>query len=772
MKNRRHINIVIIASLILSVGIHGCRVQRYIPENESLYTGAELTIIKDDSLGGIKGVSNELQALLPRPNSSFLGMRLPLHFHYKAQRDKPGFLYKWLNKNFGEEPVYFSQVNPQRIGDLIRNRLDNRGFFYNTSQYQIDSTANTISVDYQVTLPRPYVLKTYRLEIDSAEVQPTIEKSLNTTLLEEGSRFDLDLLRAERERIDYSLKRNGYYNFNPDFLIFEADTSRYREKRFDLFLRFKKEAPSKAKYPYRINQIRVYPEYQVTNDTTLQEVKTFNGMEFVQDNDYFKPKRLAPYILFEKGQRYNAETSKRTNNRLAAIGSYKYADIQFEEVDEVNPKDSTGFLNVAIYLSPLTKRSLRAELQATTKSNGFTGPGLSVTYSNRNLFHGGETLNINGSFTYESQLTGGSNGGLSSIGGGLKTELIIPRLVPFSPSRFKYAVPKTKIGLGVDFLNRSQLYTLTSLNGTFGYTWNANRFVYHELNPVSINYTNLANTTEEFDAILEENPFLRTSFEQQFIAGLTYNFTYNELVDENKDCPLFFSTNFDIAGNALNLLSGGRTKVFGLEYAQYAKLDADFRYYLKWGKEQTLVGRLYAGWGLPFGNSVTLPFNKQFFSGGPYSVRAFQIRSLGPGTFRSIDDDSGSFFDQSGNFQIEANLEYRFPIWSYLKGALFADAGNVWLTYDIDLPLDEPEESRAFNEELIANGRFGSDWISELGVGVGLGLRLDIQSFVIRLDLASPWRTPSLPKGSRSRIPFFDGGSDNLVWNFAIGYPF
>lgn len=753
--------------------IQACSVNRFVPTNEIIFEGAAIHMNKNDSTGTITEVRNELLSVLkPEPNSTFLGMRLPLYYHYKAQKKNAGFITKWLNKKIGEEPVYLSSVNTERIKDLMRNRLDNKGFFYSTVEHVVDSTKNMASILYEANLARPYQLQTYAIESDSSMASKAIEQTLEETSLTNENRFDLSLLKYERERIDNVLKQKGYYNFNPDFLIFEADTNQYKNKGFDLFLRFKKETPIKAKVPYTINNVIVYPNYKVTNDTALQSRATFKEMDFVQDDNFFKPKRLAPYILFKKGQLYNAETSKLTSKRLSAIGSYKYANIQFKEADSVLKTDSTNLLNVAIYLSPLKKRALRAELQAITKSNGFTGPGISLTYSNRNLFNGGETLNINSTFSYEAQLSGRDNGGLNSINGGLKAELIIPRLVPFSPSRFSYSVPKTKIGIGADFLNRSKLYTLTSVNSTFGYKWNANRFVYHELNPISISYTNLANTTEEFDAILEQNPFLRTSFEQQFIAGLNYNFTYNELVDTNKSTPLFLSTNLDIAGNALNLVSGGKETVFGLEYAQYVKLDADFRYYIKWGKEQALVSRLYAGWGLPFGNSMTLPFTKQFFAGGPYSVRAFQIRTLGPGSFRSSNENSNSFFDQSGNLRLEANLEYRFPIWSYLKGALFVDAGNVWLTYDIDLPLDEPEENRAFNEELVSQGMFGSDWTRQLGVGVGFGLRVDIQSFVIRLDLASPWRVPYLPENEKSRVPFFGGGDENLMFNFAIGYPF
>ncbi|HUH47274.1 MAG TPA: BamA/TamA family outer membrane protein, partial [Arenibacter sp.] len=403
------------------------------------------------------------------------------------------------------------------------------------------------------------------------------------------------------------------------------------------------------------------------------------------------------------------------------------------------------------------KRTLRAELQAVSKSNNFAGPTLSLNYSNRNLFRGGETLSITGNVGYETQLAGKNSTGLSSTQFGLKSELIFPRLL--SPikftKRFKYAVPKTKIGLGMEFLNRSKLYGLNSFSSIFGYSWNENRFVFHELNPISINYVKLSKTTPEFDAILDNNPFLKSSFDQRFIAGLTYSFTYNELVDTHKKNALFFNANIDLAGNTLSLFdrSGSGTNTFlGLEYAQYAKADVDFRYHLGIGKSQKLIGRLFGGIGLPYGNSVTLPFSKQYFSGGPYSVRAFRIRSLGPGSYSSGADDSGSFFDQSGDIRLEANLEYRFPIYSFFKGAVFADAGNVWLT----------RENTA-----LPGGKFTSDFMNELGIGMGAGLRIDIQNFVIRFDLAAPIQKPFLPEGQR-----FDFDLSRPILNFAIGYPF
>lgn len=758
--------------LILLSGMYSCSVRKYIPQDETLFTGSEIITVPETKIKNFTGLKRELElALKPEPNSKILGMRPGLYFHYKAQRKKPGFIIKWLNKKFGEEPVYFSDVDPMKIRDLILNRVENHGFFYSTVTFAVDSTSNYARIRFRAELPAPYVLENYRLDTDSLPIYKDIEATLSETAISKGDRFDLDLIKFERVRIDNALKQKGYFNFNPDFLIFEADTNQYDNKRFDLFLRLKRKVPSMALIPYVIDSITVHPNYSITADSLSSPPTEINGLTIVQEEDFFKPKRLEPYILLEKGQKYNAETARLTSNRLSSIGSYKYVNIRFTEKDTTAGPGGSASLDTEIFLSPLTKRAIRTELQAVTKSNGFAGPGIALTYNNRNLFHGGETLSLSTHFSYETQLAGGDNKGLSSIAGGIKGELTIPRLVPFSTGLFRYAVPKTRVGLGVDFLNRSKLYSLNSFNTFFGYTWNANRYVYHELNPVTINYLDLSNTTIEFENILDKNPFLRRSFEQEFIAGLTYTFTYNELGDENKEWPFFLSTSLDIAGNALSLFSGGSKEVFGLEYAQYFKADMDFRYYLKWGREQVLVSRIYGGWGIPYGNSNTLPFVKQFFSGGPYSVRAFKIRSLGPGTFTSQQDGT-TFFDQSGNLRLEANLEYRFPLWSYLKGAFFADAGNVWLTYDPKLSDGTSEEGLALNRRLQEEGRFGRDWIKEVGIGVGLGLRVDIQSFVIRFDLASPLQVPYLPEGERLRTPFFGGGDNNLIFNFAIGYPF
>ncbi|WP_437371187.1 BamA/TamA family outer membrane protein [Maribacter litoralis] len=773
MKNKKFTYRTLLCLALLFV--YSCGIKKYIPEGERLYTGATLDLNYEGELQDSKRVKAELLNLIePNPNTKFLGMKPALFFHYKAQREKPGFLYKFLNKSFGEEPVYFSDVNPERVEELILNRLDNNGFFYSESESETVIDEQFASVNYSAKLPAPYVLENYTLESDTLPMYKEIEKLLPETALKKGDRFDLDLLKAERVRLNNGLKQKGFYNSQEDLLIFEADTNQYKNRKFDLFLRLKKEVPSRASIPYTIDSITVYPNYTIEGDTlplTKENVTQVDSIDFVQNELYFKPELLESYLLFNEGDLYDANTSKQTSNRLSALGSYKYVNIQYTELDTTGTDGNGGSLAADIYLAPLTKRSIRAELQAVSRSNGYTGPGILLSHTNRNVFNGGETFSVSADFSYELQLSN-SNNNLSSIAGGLSADLIIPRSIPFSPSRFKYAVPKTKISLGVDFLQRSDLFTLSSVNSSFGYTWKENQYVYHTLDPISINYSRLSNVTDEFQEILDDNEYLSQSFEQRFIAGLLYSFTYDEVSNLSKEKPIYFSTNFDLAGNALSLFSGGSNTIFGSEYAQYAKVDADLRLYLRWKKERTLVSRIYAGWGIPYGNSSTLPFVKQFYSGGPYSVRAFDIRSIGPGSFYpDTEDDSTDYYDQSGNLKLEANVEYRFPLFSYLKGAFFVDAGNVWLTGDYS-SLVEDESTSSSSVSLFTDGKFEKDWLNEVAAGVGFGVRLDIQSFVIRLDLASPLRIPYLDENERWNVPFFGNADNNMTLNFAIGYPF
>ncbi|MDQ7918075.1 BamA/TamA family outer membrane protein [Mesonia sp. MT50] len=764
---RKHIKInysfVFIAVILLMV-LNACAVKKYVPEGEFLYRGAKINIEDTLEVKNKPELQAELDNLLyPQPNAKFLGLYPGLHYYYIGQKEKPGFINRFLSKKLGEEPVYMSDVDVNGTEDIIENRLENNGFFSSriTSAVERDSSAITAKAEYDVKLTAPYQMETFTVEKDSLDslslrLVKDIELSMEETLIEKDMRFDLTSFKKERERIDNFLKQKGYYNFNPNFIIFEADTNQYDKRKFDLFLRLKEGVPERSKVTYILDKVNIYPNEALDSDEGVEDTTVYDRLHYIQKDNFFKPRRMDPYILLRPAQKYNPLFSKYTSRRLSSIGIYKYVNIRYNETDTITDEDGYRHLEADIRLSPFNKRTLRAELQAVTKSNNFAGPGLGLTYLDRNLFRGGEILRITGIFAYEQQFSGqGSQSGLRSIQFGLNSSLTFPRLmfpIDFN-KRFKYSIPQTQIKLGVDYLDRSQLYSLTSFSTSFGYIWKANKFVTHEINPININYVKLGNTSDEFNQILEDNPFLKRSFEQQFIAGLTYSFTYNELSDASKRGAFYLKFNFDVAGNTIDLLakenSEGDRTFLGLKYAQYAKADVDLRYHYKIGtKGDVLIGRVFGGVGLPYGNSKSLPFVKQYFSGGPYSVRAFHIRSLGPGTYNPDEQGISSYYDQAGDIRLEANIEYRFPLFSFLKGAVFADAGNVWLTKE---------------NEALPGGKFSGSFADELGIGAGVGLRVDVQGFVIRFDLASPLKRPAKK---------FDFEYDKPVFNFAIGYPF
>ncbi len=754
----------IVAAIALVLVAQACSIKKYIPENELLFSGYEVTVQPENDTISIKN-KPQLKAalekvLLPEANKKFLGMYPGLYYYYKVQDSSPGFLNRFFYKTFGEKPIYKSDVEKYEIEELLLNRLDNRGFFYSraSSEFLDDEENKTATVEYTVTVKKPYELEKYQLDSLAPPIYKEMQSLVANSKFEKGMRFDLSNMKQERERLDGELKKKGYYNFNPGFLIFEADTNQYKNKRFNLFLTLKKDVPREAIVPYNITRVNVYPDYNLQRDSLQLDTIKFNNKNFIQEKEFFKSKYLDPFITINKDEYYDPVASRNTARRLSTIGSYKFVNIQYKEIDSVG-QDSVGALEANIFLSPLNKRAIRLELQAVTKSNNFAGPALGVTFTNRNLFKGGEILNVSATAGYEVQVSSGDQSGLTSIELGLSGEIIFPRVI--SPFRintdfFEYSIPKTKTGISLEYLSRSQLYTLLSGTATFGYVWDANRYVTHAINPISVNYTRLSNSTEAFEEILDQNAFLRRSFEQQFISGLTYSFTYNGMVDPTTH-QFFLNATLDVAGNSISLLGKeempGEPKTFlGTEYAQYAKADVDGRYHFNFGKDQKIATRIFAGYGYAYGNSTVLPFIKQYYSGGPYSVRAFNIRSLGPGTFDGEINGDGTFFDQSGNIRLEANVEYRFPIFGFVKGAAFVDAGNVWNS------VDNPD---------IPNDTFSGSFLSELGMGAGVGMRVDIQGFVIRFDLAAPFHDPALPEGER-----FDFQADKPVLNFAIGYPF
>ena len=768
--------------LIPVVLLTSCGVSKFIPEDEYLYTGAEINIEgPEDRKKEMAALESELSGLLrPSPNTSGLLGRPGLRWHYRVEKGKGNFITRFLNRRFGEEPVYLSDVNIERNREILLNRIENRGYFDARVDYRIDTIQkNKAALNLEIKAGPPWTIKSYQYEAislpDTVDLVKTrldslLAESVTRSEIRPGMNYDLRTFRRERERITDELLELGYFFFIPDYLHFSVDTSA-GDRKTDLFLQLKPRTPQQALLPYKISEITVFPDGTMRNGSpgVVPDTVVMENYKVISATHQFLPWRFDNYILFEKGDWYKRTASNQTRQRLFSIGAFGFVNVRHTKAQPLEGEDEEyGKLSTRINLSPTNRRNIRGELQAISKSNNFMGPLLSGEYKDRNTLGGGEQLTLGLRLGYETQVTGGSQTGLSALEAGIFGELSIPRII--APINWKdniqYRVPRTQIKVSYSILDRVSNYQLQSANLSFGYNWHANRFVYHSINPVALTFTRLTRTSDDFLEVLERNIFLQRSFEQQFIPGAEYTFTFNQLVDRRRARPYLIQFRTDIAGNLAALTDEifneePKNKIFGREYARYLRFDLDARKYIRMGEDRRLIARIFGGIGIPLGNSLSLPYIKQYFSGGPNSVRAFRIRSLGPGSYAPAADDQSAFFDQAGDIRIEANLEYRFPLFSYLKGAVFADAGNVWL----------------YNENAsLPGGKFSSSWTDELALGVGFGMRLDIDFFVVRLDLATPLRKPWLEDGERwtsSWRPLKKSWrQDNLIWNLAIGYPF
>jgi outer membrane protein insertion porin family len=431
-------------------------------------------------------------------------------------------------------------------------------------------------------------------------------------------------------------------------------------------------------------------------------------------------------------------------------------------------------MNANVFLTPTRKISLSAEMNAALKSNNFAGPGLNLNFKNRNIFGGAEILSVTLAGFFDWQYSGSTQGDYA-YQFTLDAALTLPKFAPFTLEKgtIKSLAPKTVITAGGGVYTRVGLYSLNSLNTSLGYNWRTGEYISYQLNLVDISLTNLAQSSDEFDKFLQDNPSIQKSFEEQFIIGGSFSFVNRRINLGNNKHSLYINENLDLAGNLVSLLTsafnGSRPtsedpyQLLGTTYSQFAMIRNELRYNYKPNAQNQIAWRLIAGLGVPYGNSSTIPYIKQFYVGGPYNIRAFISKSIGPGTYAPPDSVSNTYVDQTGDITLESSLEYRFGIYKSFKGALFVDAGNIWLMNE-----DPQRPGSEFNM---------NTFYKQLAVGAGYGFRFDFNFILLRVDLAIPLRKPNLPEGQEWVIDDLDifnktWRRENMLWNIAIGYPF
>jgi outer membrane protein insertion porin family len=738
-----------------------CSNLRYLEEDQRLYTGSDINIESSERLRNEKEIRSEAESVIrPQPNTKILIWRPQLWFH-NIGGDKESGIGSWIRNSIGRPPVLFDDVDTERTARLIENRLFNLGHFDASVDYNLVEKRKRTGVEYNIELVAPYTIREIFPVKGNSPVISEINRSMEETALQSGHIYKLADLRAERERIDRHLKEAGYYYFHPDFLLFMADSSS-GSRQIDLHLSIKPTAPQYALESYRIRNINFESGYTIeTNDEDMQA-----GDRREPGRRVLRSSALNRAIFLRTDSLYRNFNHRQTLNHLIGMGVFSFVNIRFDRVME----QDDNYLDVRILLTPMDKRSVSTELRGVTKSNNFAGPGITASVNNRNLFRGAENLNINFDGSFETLL---GEKGVNSTELGITAELNVPRLIlPYkigtvSP-RF---IPKTRMSLAYSFLSRTDAFSLTSFRSQFGYIWNPSRSVEHRFNPVVFNAFRLGTISPEFEDVFSREILLRRGLFEQFLIGSDYTFLYNSQLADHRRHDWYFAGNIDLSGNLARLISNlvgaptgenGDYQIFNQSFSQFSRAGIDLRYYNNLGRTTRLATRFLAGIGLPYGNSEFLPYTKLFVIGGTNSIRAFQPRSLGPGSYEPP-EGAGSTLNiyQSGEIKLEMNIEYRFAFNRIVRGAFFADAGNIW-------NLQENENA--------PGGQFHSDeFLSQIALGTGFGLRFDFTFFLLRLDLAFPLAVPYREtNGYFQSIRPFDSQwrRDNLILNLAIGYPF
>ncbi len=747
--------------LIMAVS---CKPSRYLEEGEMLYNDAEINIETPSGFFEKRDIKNKLRsAVEPEPTSKTLGfIRIKPWFYSLYPEDIPeeGFKH-WVKYSLGEPPEIYESSFADVTERNFKNLLFNNGYFLNEVEVEKETDDRKVNLIFNVNTRDAFHIDTLIWpDTLGNEMNKLIYENRDQSNLNEGQQYLLENLREERERLNALLKNNGYYYFNPNYLIYKIDTAINGDEHLvDLYLEYPENTPKEATKVWTIDDMYLHMSHEPGNTDSLKgDTVEHENFHLIYDDFYVRPAPITRSMLLEPGEIYKLSSHNYTLNKLMGLGIFQFVNMDFSR-DE---NSDSAYLNGNVYLTRQIPRTIRLELQAVTKSNDYTGPNLKVIYRDRNFIGGAEHFQVNANAGFETQLNTEQEG-LNSYELGLESELVFPRFIfPFlKPENWlgKRYMPKSKVSSDNSITKRSRYFSMNSVSLSWGYIWEETRNKQHSLYPLNTNYINLTNRTTLFDSLLQERPLLERSFREQFILGLLYSYQQTTGDEENGTFSTYLNANAELAGNTLSLVNDINTssdegEFLGTPFSQFARAQTDIRFYYHMRKS-SIAHRLILGIGYPYGNSRTLPYNRQFFIGGTSSIRAFNSRSIGPGTYEP-DTMNIYSFEQSGEMKFEANLEYRFDIYKLFNGAFFFDVGNVWLLNEDD---EKPGGQFKWNE-----------FYNQLAMGTGFGLRLDISLLVLRFDIGVPIRTPYKSEGERWVID--DLQFNDLVLNIAIGYPF
>ncbi|MBD5300522.1 MAG: BamA/TamA family outer membrane protein [Bacteroides sp.] len=757
----------LIIYVCVAILLAGCSTTRRIGNDEILYTGLKGVDIetpgKEKFPEGVRSTLTE--AVSVKPNNSLLGsssVRYPFPLGlwvYNNWPNPPKGFKHWIYEKLVATPVLVSEVRPEVRVHMLDELLDNNGYFSGTSSYELVQKRNKkkASILYKVNAGNPYLIDSIIYLSDSVPLYHLIDSlARKSKYFQVGSRYSTDSLAHLRVNIANAVRNKGYYYFRPEYIQYLADST-LNPGSIAIKLDIADNTPSLALSQYRTGEITTYI-YKNHGGGTPDTTETERGTLIRYMPSRLREGLIPSCIAFREGRTFSVRQMNNTQMRLARLGIFNNIGINVER-DTTHLDDH--LLNVIIECT--YDRPLEASIEAnvSSKSNSYLGPGISLGLTNRNLFGGGELLTVALTGSYEWQTGSGRNNSVfNSYEVGLNGTLAFPRLLaPKFIPRTRRSTSWTRLSLGADLLNRPHYFKLSQFNAGFAYDWQSSKYISTTWTLFKLTYNKLQHTTPVFDSIMNANPAIALSFQSQYIPQMSYGLVYDRAMNRSNTINVQFTA--QEAGNifwSIYELCGkkGEKMLFKTPFSQFIKGYGQVVYGRRLFSDHWLVNRIGIGAAYAYGNSTQVPYSEQFYCGGANSVRAFTVRSIGPGSYRAPADQVNGYFDQTGTFLFIANSEYRFPILGPLHGAVFLDAGNVWTLKN------EPERPGG---QLQARS-----FLKDLAVGTGVGLRFDISMLILRGDLGIGIHAPyDTGKHGYYNMESF---KKSLAFHLAIGYPF
>jgi outer membrane protein insertion porin family len=750
--------------LLLTAGL-ACGVKRYLPPGEKLYYGAEFNISKAPEVKTKTiEIRNSLTKYATSKRNKFLfGQPYKLWWWYKIGQPKKDKGFKnWLRNAIGEPPVFFSDLTPEINSESMQAQLENDGNFNSKVTFDSIRQKNKWKIIYTATVQQPYMVGKISWVSDSSGIAKDLAAlTREGSPLQGGKQYSTKKIKAEKERLSLLLKDKGYYYFNPDQLLSYIDTN-HNSYTANIYMAIKQPISATAKKPYTINRVIVltpFSSFDPMPDSLIRRLPQREGIYISDSAKKFDPALFPKTITFRTGHKYSLAEQKRTQVRLTSIGTFQYIRPQFTQT-----ADGTDLMDVTYYLSPYRKKKFQTDIGAFTRSNSYTGGQVSIQWVNKNFLKKAHNVSIKATGSFE-QTPNDSLQYNNNWRVGIEATYSIPKLlVPFSAGHGLPLIPRTFFPVSFDWIRHQDLYTEKYLHGRYDLVWHDTLTREYRLTPLSLTITNTANFT--YNSV--GGPPLDSAFKYVIPTIIIPSFSFH-FINSNRGAKThstYLHVGVEFAGTLLGLIKGNHgyfsTKVANAYFMQFVNATVDYRYFLKLNQQVTWASRIVIGASYPYGNSPFLPFSRQYLIGGANSLRGFLPRHLGPGSAQATANQQSAFPQIGGDYKLETSTEIRFPLAGRFSSAFFIDAGNVWM-----------KDSLLYGKA----GQLSKGFYKQIAMDGGLGLRINLSILIIRLDLAMPFYKPWQEEGQRwtfkdIKLGDPDWRKQNLIWNFALGYPF